>query len=644
MANILGIDYYRVVSETGEGEWSQVYVKTAFDQEELARFGGVFGVVKLAGSGDLISKGMDLIDRVEKWCSEENHKGDVAGLLGLLKARAATGVFVWVTVDGDGERRIKVGAMPGNGVGIIRNGKRIWLFENGDGRILMGELAQKDKIFFGSKEAVDVIDAEMVSVQDDMEALTEKVSTTMMTLSEGARAALILTVKPLPQEAASPDTVDNDRPKKAKEENKDEKYREEVVGRLEKRQVEELAGERVVGATGLAAKLAAAKMSWNDLTLKWKHAGRLTTDEHKEKKHRLFLLIGGAFLVILTVSVIFGLVKTRRDRAEAEFASVFEPLEKKRTEAETLFELNPVGARDLLRAVREETAAKKGQFSGTSFEGRISDLERLVEESWVKVSGEQKVTLDLFFNLGVIRSQMKGDRMAYDGKNLLVLDRAAGVVAKVSYPDKKQEVVLGKGEGQNWLDVAGVSPNGVLLLSSGLSAVLAGQKGDLAFDAAVTEPVAVDMFGSAAYVLDKGSSEIWRFGLSGGTIGERRRWLLSGIEADLSAGADLAIDTDIWVGLSGGKILRFRRGQPERFNLSDVPEDFKIDRLAISGDSNAVAVLDEGRGRVVLFNKETGAYMKQILAPELAAATDLVWIGEKELMILIGDKIYQTSI
>lgn len=618
MANILGIDYYRVVSETGESEWSQVYVKTAFDQEELARFGGVFGVVKLAGGGDLISKGMDLIDRVEKWCSAENHKGDVAGLLGLLKVRAATGVFVWVTVDGDGERRIKVGAMPGNGVGIIRNGKRIWLFENGDGRVLMGDLVQKDKVFFGSKEAVDVIDAEMVSGEEDMEVMIEKVSTTMMTLSEGARAALILTVKPLPQESSSPAFAIDHK--------------------------EKLAGDRVVGATGLTAKLAAAKMSWKDLTLKWKQAGRLTTDEHKEKKHRLFLLIGGAFLIILTVSVVFGLVKTRRDRVEAEFASVFEPLEKKRTGAETLYGLNPVGARDLLRTVREETAAKKGQFSGTNFEGRISDFERLVEESWVKVSGEQKVTLDLFFNLGLIRSQMKGNRMAYDGKNLLVLDQTAGIVAKVSYPDKKQEVVLGKGEGQNWLDVAGVSPNDVLLLSSGLSAVLAGQKADLAFDAAVTEPIAVDMFGTAAYVLDKGSSEIWRFGLSGGTIGERRRWLLSGIEADLTAGADLAIDTDIWVGLASGKILRFRRGQPERFNLSDVPGDFRIDRLAISGDSNAVAVLDEGKGRVVLFSKETGAYMKQILAPELSTATDLVWISEKELMILVGDKIYQTAI
>src|SRR3989338_7035993 len=119
MANILGIDYYRVVSETGEGEWSQVYVKTAFDQEELARFGGVFGVVKLAGGGDLVGKGMDLIDRVEKWCSEENHKGDVAGLLGLLKARAATGGFVWVTVDGDGGGRIKAGGVPGDGIAIV---------------------------------------------------------------------------------------------------------------------------------------------------------------------------------------------------------------------------------------------------------------------------------------------------------------------------------------------------------------------------------------------------------------------------------------------------------------------------------------------------------------------------------------------
>jgi len=630
MANILGIDYYRVVSETGEGEWSQVYVKTAFDQEELARFGGVFGVVKLAGGGDLISKGMDLIDRVEKWCCPENHKGDVAGLLGLLKARAATGVFVWVTVDGDGGRRIKAGALPGNGIAIVRGGKRIWLFENGDGQVLSGELLEKDKVFFGSKEAVDVIDAEMVSAQEDMEVLTEKISTEMvMTLAEGARAALILMVKPLPTEVGSRyEPVDDEQTKK------DDK---EAV-------VEELAGERVVGATGLAAKLAAAKISWRDLTTKWKQAHRLPIDEHKEKEHRLFLVIGGVFLLVLAVSVGFGLVKARRDRAEAEFVSVFEPLEKKRTEAETLFELNPVGARDLLRTVREEMTTKKGQFSGTSFEVRVADFERLVEESWVKVSGEQKASLDLFFNLGVIRSQMKGDRMAFDGKNLLVLDKTAGVVAKVSYPDKKQEVILGKGEGQNWLDVAGVSPNEVLLLRSGLSAVLAGKKEDLVFDAAVSEPTAVEMFGSAAYVLDKGSSEIWRFGLSGGTIGERRRWLLSGIEADLAAGVDLAIDTDIWVGLSGGKILRFRRGQAERFNLSDVPEDFKIDRLAISGDNNVVAVLDITKGRVVLFNKETGAYMKQILAPELSTATDVVWISEKELMILSGDKIYQTSI
>src|SRR3989344_4829012 len=295
MANILGIDYYRIVSETGEGEWSQVYVKTAFDQEELAHF----GVVKLTGSGDLVNKGMDLIDRIEKWVSEENHKGDVAGLLGLLKARAATGVFVWVTVDGDGGRRIKAGALPGNGIAIVRGGKRIWLFENGDGRVLSGELLEKDKVFFGSKEAVDVIDAEMVSAQEDMEVLTEKVSTEMvMTLAEGARAALILMVKPLPAEVGSRyEPVDDEQTKK------DDK---EAV-------VEELVGERVVGATGLAAKLAAAKISWSDLTTKWKQAHRLPQDENKEKEHRLFLVIGGVFLLVLAVSVGFGLVKARRD-------------------------------------------------------------------------------------------------------------------------------------------------------------------------------------------------------------------------------------------------------------------------------------------------------------------------------------------
>ncbi len=612
MANILGVDYYRVVSETGDGEWSQVYVKSAFDREELNRFGSIFGVVKITGKGDLVAKGMALIGEIDKWCDDPTHKGDVASLLELLTEKLATGAFVWIYMD-SGSRRIKAGSLAGNGMAIVRGGNRVWLFENGDGRVVAGEIKDKDRVFFGSKEAIDLIDKE--PLEDDLEATTEKVTAEVMKLPDGARAALVLVVRPV-------------------EENLEEKIKEK----------EELASDRIVGASGVVGKIASAKMSWKELVGKWQSAGKLREEESVQKRHRLFLFIGAVFLIILGLSVGLGLVKARKDRTDATFKAVYQPLEKKRADAEALFNLNPVGARDLLRSVKDEIAAKKNQFVKTPYETKMNDLAKAVEVSWAKVSGEQKSNLDLFFNLGLVRSQMKGDRMTFNGKELLVLDSKVGIVAKIGYRDKKQEVTLGKGEGQNWLDMAGAKDSSVLLTKTGLTAILAGKKNDLKFDAAVVDPVAIGVFPGAVYVLDKGASEIWRYGLSGGIINDRRRWFVPGVEVDLREAADMAIDVDIWVGLTNGRVLRFRRGQPEKFALTDVPEGFAIRKLAVSPDAKMIAVLDSDKSRVVLFNKDTGAYVKQILASELSLATDIVWVTDHDLMILSGDKLYTTSI
>jgi|CXWL01.1.fsa_nt_gi hypothetical protein len=653
MANILGIDYYRVVSETGDEQWSQVYVKTAFDEEELARFGSIFGIVKLSGKGDLVANGMELIGKLDRWCDEAAHKGDVAGLLDLLKNNLATGAFVWVYVDGKGTRRIKAGALSGNGIAILRGGNRYWLFENGDGRVVSGELKEKDRLFLGSREAVELIDKEMTVDKNDMEVVSEAVTAEMMKLSEGARAALILTIKPAVFEvekgvdwppfvrSTSLRTTEGSPPYGLRGVSG---IKEAVIKRIEKRQEETLVGHRVVGGEGLTGKFQTAKVSWKDLMQKMQTAGKLREGREDGKRHKLVLLVGAIFLVMLGVSVSFGLVKMRADRAKEEYKMTFEPLEKKRLEAESLYNLNPVGARDLLRGVKEELTVKKAGFVGTEFEPKIVEFEELVESTWAKVSGEQKISLDQFFNLGLVRSGMKGERMGFDGKNLLVLDKTLGIIAKVSFPDKKQEVTLGKGEGQNWTDVAGTPSNSIVLSKSNMIGLFSGTRGETTFDAAVTDPVAVDMFGTAAYVLDKGSSEIWRFGLAEGTIGERRRWLVSEVEADLRGGADLAIDSDIWVGVASGKILRFRRGQPEKFNMTDGPADFAISRLAVSSDNQVVAVLDSQKGRIVLFNKETGAYMKQMLADEFASATDMVWVSDHELMVISGDKLLVTSI
>lgn len=574
MDNALGVDYYRIVNETEKKDRSEIYV----------RDGSVFGV--LEGEG--------LIEQMGGWCTEAEQSRDVFGLLELLKSKSASGVIAWVFAD-KGRRMMKVGALPGNSVAVVRGGKKIWLFENGSGQVMVGEIREGDKVCLGDKEIVEAI---------DVEDLTKEMIT--------GGAALVLVVgknKAIPQ--------------------KDE---------------EMLVGDRVVGNEGLKKKLASAKLSWKSLTEKWQSASRLRVQDRDEKRHRWILFVGAVFLLVLVVSVTLGLIKVRQDKANSAFAAVFEPLEKKRSEAETLLTLNPVGARELLRGVREEIAAKKGQFVGSNFEERIGQLEKRTEETWIRISGEQKTELNLFFSLGLVRSEMRGDSLAFDGKNLLVLDKTSGVVAKISYPEKKQEMILGKGEDQGWLDVTLFGENNIVLTKTGLMVTTRIGKNELKFDAAVTDPVALDMFGTGIYVLDKGSSEVWRFGLAEGVVGERRRWFGTEVKPNLSEAVDLAIDADVWVGLRTGKIMRFRRGNMEKFDLGDVPDKLEVDRIAVSDNARRIALLDTKKKRIALFDKESGAYSKQLLAEELEKASDLVWTKENELMVLVENKLYLVSI
>ncbi|MBI1872144.1 hypothetical protein HYS10_01860 [Candidatus Collierbacteria bacterium] len=408
-------------------------------------------------------------------------------------------------------------------------------------------------------------------------------------------------------------------------------------------EAERLVSDRVVGGVGLKGKIVSAKMGLFDLTERWKRGIPLAGVD-RQKRHRWVLALGSVFLMALVVSVGLGLVKTRRDRLEAEFRAIYEPWEQKRKEAEVLFALNPVGARELLRSVRDELTSSKVKFAGGPFEGKINDFEKNLEATWAKVSGEATAQPELFFNLGLIRTNLLGGRLAFNDKKLIVLDEKLGIVAEVDYQDQKSGVVLGKGEGLGWLDLAGFRNNLVVLTKTGLVANLSDKRVEQTFDGSVLGPVAVDVFGEAAYILDREASEIWRFGLSGGAIGERRRWLSAGVEVDLKSGLDLALDGDIFVLSIDGKVARLRRSQIEKYSLTDIPIDFRPERISASAGAEVLAFLDSKKSRVVLFNKETGGYIRQLLSPEFEKATDLVLVNGTTLIVLVEGKLLKVAI
>ncbi len=613
MTNELGVDYYRVVTEGEIGSWSQVYAKMPLDKEELIANGGVLGVVRLSGKADFLNKGVELMEEIDVFVTSAANKGNVSGLIEVLNKYKAEGCFGWVDLNEERERVIKVGGVGAVRAIILRKGKSTTLRQSGASGAVMGRIVTGDRLVIGTEKAV--LAAENVGVGGaNLTELVEKITAEIAGNSESqSESAMIMEVG---------------------------SYEDKNLGIYEDTKIveektippERLVSNRIVGISG-----------WRSLREKLRQGLPLKRFD-KQKRHRWILFLGAIFLVALILSVGLGLVKAKNDRASADFKAVYEPWEQKRKEAEGLYSLNPVGARELLRAVRDDLASKKGRFAGGPFEGKINDFSKLLDLTWTKVSGEMTVQPELFFNLGLIRTNLNGSRLAYNGKELLVLDQGLGTVAKVDYSSQKSSVVLGKGEGQNWSDLTGFKTNLIVLKNGGLVVSLSDKRADVSFDASVTQPVAIEIFGEAAYLLDKGANEIWRYGLSGGVVGDRRGWLALGVKADLSQGVDLAIDGDVFALVEGGKVLRLRRGQVEKYSLGDVPDDFNPDRIAVAADVDVLALLDSKKSRVVFFNKETGAYMKQLKADEFSKAKDLVLIDQNTLVVLEEGKLVKVGL
>lgn len=606
--NLLSIEYYRTVDKSGAGLWSEVYAKVPFNKDELASFGGIFGALRLSGKSGLTEHGARLIGEIDKYISEPTNKGNLVGLIGLLEKYRAEGIFGWVDLNDDGERVIKVGGRGKIRARLVRGEKETILRDEGSTKVVTGKLMMGDKLTLATNDWGASLALEVRGVEEVEEERTQEDTPGVST-------------------SHTPGVGDRE----------GSKWAESEI------EAERLVSDRVVGGVGIKGKVASAKMGLVNLTEKWRGGIHLAGAD-RQKRHRWVLVLGSVFLVALAVSVGLGLIKTRRDKLEAGFKAVYEPWEQKRKEAEVLFVLNPVGARELLRSVRDELAASKVKFAEGPFEGKINEFEKSLEASWAKVSGEVRVSPELFYNLGLIRTNLLGSRLAFNDKKLIVLDEKLGIMAEVDYQDQKSSVVLGKGEGLSWIDLAGFKNNLVVLTKTGLVAKLSDKRVEQTFDGSVSEPVAVDVFGTVAYVLDRGVSEIWRFGLSDGVISERRRWLSAGVEADLKSGLDLALDGDIFVLLADGKVMRLRRGEVEKYGLTDLPIDFRPERVTASAEANVLAFLDSKKSRVVLFNKETGAYVRQLLALEFGKAMDLVLVNGKTLIVLVEGKLLKVSI
>ena len=623
----LALRFLRVVNETGSNGWGQVYARMPFEDEEEVLRGALFGAVFSKGESDQ-EKESEMMVWVDEYYNGVEKGGDLGGFWTKFSGKFAgmDSVWVWMSIEG-GKRKIRMVRSGESGIVIQREGNRVEVIGGaGEGKVITGDIKTGDEMVIWAGGLGD----HLKDLEDKETDEEERVDGVVGKLIRDHTAAAGLVLRFGGSELAE---ILDDQHQETTEESiykpiEVQSWRNENIEDQSESMVEtEMVSDRLVGPVKPKDRV----VNW------WRRISSrsgVVVGRRDVGKKKMAVGLGLLFLILLLTSVVMGSVKIRSDREEAKWIAFSEPIEKKRLEAESLA-INMVGSKKLLEEARSAFEAGKGGFVNTKYKDRLAELETKLGQSWQKTSGEKQSELVNQINFDLVRPGFAGSKFVWDkDSNFLVVDGVLGIVARVETSQKEIKIIAGKGEGMGWIDVVAYGKTGFVLGNQGVGSVGTDVK-MTNFDSAVNDPVALGIFGSNLYLLDRGNREIYKYVISGETIGERVRWLKQGETIEISTPSDMAIDGDVWLVGELGKVERFRRGVKENFTLNGAPTGAVFSRVAVEQDGERGAILDKTHGWVVLFKKEDGSFISQWLSDQFTEAADIEFDGEGKLWVLV---------
>lgn len=349
-------------------------------------------------------------------------------------------------------------------------------------------------------------------------------------------------------------------------------------------------------------------------------------------------VIGIVLLVILLASIIYG-VRVKREREVA--AGPIGQAQEKISQAKDLAGISPERSRAILgeaRAIAETVGDKKVK------EGLLLEIQGLSDQ----VSGVVRSEPTTYLDLKLLRDGISVADSFWDGGVWWGLDRQSGRLVTVETKTKQAKIVAGK-------DQLG---SGQLVAATGGKAYVLNEKGVVEIDpvgnktrTVVTTDkdwgsiTAMGSFGGNLYLLDSGSSIVWRYPVIEGGFGGKQRWFGSGVKPDLSQAVAITIDGSLWIGLKDGRILKFTQGVPDSFEISGLDQSIgELKDVFTTADLPNLYILDVKIGRVLVVSKK-GDYVGQYVSPSFQGASGVVVVDEqgKQVLVTVGDKIVQVG-
>jgi hypothetical protein len=365
-------------------------------------------------------------------------------------------------------------------------------------------------------------------------------------------------------------------------------------------------------------------------------------DEATSQSRKLTFSVGIVLLVILLVSIGFGVRQKKVNDLKKEYQGILTSATDEVNQAISLASVSPDNSRQLFL----DSEQKLTQIQALKVKDpKIDELQKKIEDSRAAILGEYAASPELFLDLGLLSSGFKGDEISSSGGQIYVLDKGEGRIVSIAADTKKSVVVAGPSVVENPLDMTSYEDNVFVLFSDGIYSVGSTGKTKI-IDKTWAGDALISAFAGNLYVLDKSGNMIYRYsGNTDNTFGSPQNWLSASTKADFSGATSWGMNGAIYALYPNSKVLKYSLGSPQNFSITGVsPQIGNIDALFADPDNQYVYLLDRAGKRVVVIDKN-GKYVAQYIDDQIAGATSLVASeSQKEIILLTGDKLLSIEI
>ncbi len=358
-------------------------------------------------------------------------------------------------------------------------------------------------------------------------------------------------------------------------------------------------------------------------------------NESTNPKKKTSAFVGGLLLIILSVSIYFGITQKRKNDFRQSYESQLGSAEHELQEAYDLSELNPQRSRELFDQARSKVL---GLTTQEIDDPKVGQLQERIRQGEEKILGQYQADPQLFVDLSLFSDGFSGDETAFSEESLFLLDKEEKKIIKVSLVNKKTESLAGPSVVNESKTIAAYSDRVFTLNSDGVYELDGDRK--KVIDNDWEADALIQAYAGNLYILDKTASKVYRYSGTDEGFGSKKEWFSEGTNVDLTGSKNFCIDGAVWVTSAPKEIIKFSYGVLQNFSLKGIfPEVQNIDDIFTTDDSVFIYILEKDQERIIVVDKN-GEYKAQYSSGKIKDVSKIVASEkEKKLFLLIGEQL-----